>query len=130
MEVRQIKTVKVTIVDDDPIPTLTALNSTISVGEEAGPAEITLNLSNPTTQSVQVTFSTATDSATSADFTEYARDTVTISPEETTGMIRIPIKSDLIQEGNEEFTVNIIAVTNAQFGSRCRRNSSNSVDCG
>ena len=115
------QTVKVTIVDDDPIPTLTVANSTISVGEEAGPAEITFNLSNPTTQSVQVTYSTATDSAESTDFTESTREIVTIAPEGTSGTISIPITSDLIQEGNEEFKVNIFAVSNAQFGADVER---------
>ena len=110
--------VTVTIIEDDPIPTFTIPSTRVSIGEESGPAVISLRLSNPTTKTVQVTYSTSisrSDTAEAADFSAQSEQSINITNESTTGTIEIPIASDTIHEGNETFTVRITGLSNAQF---------------
>ena len=108
----------VTIIDDET-PTLSVVDSTLSVRENAGTTAIELKLSGPASGDVVVTYSTsitsASDAAQQADFTEHSSQMVTISSPATTGLIEIPITNDEFTDANEIFTLTLSGVTGAVF---------------
>ena len=67
----------------------------------------------PTTQTVTVNYATADGTATAGADYQAASGTVTFNPTETTKPVVITINSDLLDEANETFFVNLSNATNA-----------------
>ena len=109
----------VTIVDDDIKPSVYFSTATYSVQEPAGPAVLTVVLSQAVGHAVTVTYSTGNGSATSStDFTGASSSTFTITSGLTSGTISIPITNDTLSEINETFTVSIsVNASQAVLGS-------------
>ena len=114
---------KVTIVDDEQLPTLTVNSSSVNVSEGDGSATIGLTLSAIPTNEVSVTYSTtgATASNDGTDYTVQTESTQTISGS-TTGIISIPITNDEVKEDNEQFIVTLSGVSGASFGPNISKN--------
>ena len=111
--------VKVTIIDDEGLPTLTVDSDSVEVYEGLGPAEIGITLDSTPSGNVEVTYSTEDVTADETDYTPQTDQTITISGA-TTGKISIPITSDSNYEGNEIFNVNITDVSGAAFEENVR----------
>ena len=106
----------VTITNDD-LPTVTFTTASQSVGEDAGSATITAQLSVPSGQTVTVPFTvtgTATEGA-GNDFTITASP-ITFTAGDTTETINIAIDDDTLQEPNETVVVTLNSPTNASLG--------------
>ena len=105
-------------IEDDESPTLSVVDSTLSSSERAGVTAIELMLNGPTSDLVEVTYSTSiesTDTAVQADFITQPHNTLSILPTETSGIIAIPITNDTIDENNETFTLTLSEISGAVF---------------
>jgi len=103
-----------TITNDDPLPTLSIDNASLTEGN-AGSANMvfTVTLSAASGQTVSVNFATANGTATAgSDFTA-ASGTLTFTAGQTTQPINVPVLGDTTPEANETFTVGLSAATNA-----------------
>jgi Calx-beta domain/FG-GAP-like repeat/FG-GAP repeat len=104
-----------TIIDNDPVPSVTIFN--LSAFEPGGVADaaatFTLRLSNPS--SAPVTFDYATADGTANAGSDYlaATGTVTFNPGETDKTINVTVKDDAIDEIDETFFVNLSNPVNA-----------------
>ena len=114
----------VTIRDDDDVPELSTVNTSVSVREGGGDLKLGLMLSHPTIAVVTVTYATSVTSPISAssgdDFTS-ASGKVNIPAEITTGTsIDITILDDNIHEIDETFivTLTLPSETDATFGNK------------
>jgi hypothetical protein len=95
-------------VNNGGIPTVSISPTAPSVGESAGNANLTVNLSSaPTLTPVTVTWSTTNGTATGSDFTGQPGATVTFNVGETSKPISVPITADTVDEEDESFTVNL-----------------------
>ena len=112
--------VKVTIKDDEGLPTLTVDSESVEVYEGLGPVEIGVILDSVPSGNVLVTYSTEDNTADETDYTLQTDETITILSNQTTGKISIPITSDSNYEGNETFNVNITGVSGAAFEENVR----------
>ena len=115
---------KVTIIDDEGLPTLSVDSTSVEVTEGSGPAVINLNLSAIPSGDVSVTYSTLGGTAINdgSDYTAQSNSTHEISSGSTTpSMIRIPIVDDNVVEGNEKFAVMLTGVTGATFGANINK---------
>ena len=102
-----------TITDDDP--TLVT-GGNVSVGEGAGNATLTLNVTRVTgdTSEVQGTVTPKAGTAVSADYTATAV-SFTIASTKSSASVEIPITDDRVIEGSEQFTA-VIAVSSPNDG--------------
>ena len=102
-----------TLFDFEPQPSVTI--DDVSVGEGTGGtmnAVFTVTISSPVTQAVDITYSTADGTATTADLDYTAQaGTATIAASATTTTITIPITTDNKFEGDETFFVNLTGAT-------------------
>ncbi len=110
----------VTILNDDTytppvIPKLTFLDVSLDEGNITGTkASVSFFLSEATTNTVTVTWSTLDGTATSGqDYTAVPNGLITFLPGETSKIIQIPIVSDTILEFNKNFYFTINSITNA-----------------
>ena len=94
-----------TINNDDPIPTL-SIND-VSASEAAGTMTFTVTLSGQSGQDVDVDYSTAIGTAVSPDDFASASNTLTIPSGSTSGTIDVTLVNDVLDETNENFTVNL-----------------------
>ena len=98
----------VTIVDNDTAPTISIQDGGALEGNAGTtPANFTVTLSNPTTQTVTVDFGTAGVSAASGTDFQPATGTVTFNPLVTSQGISVNVIGDLVDEPNETFTVTL-----------------------
>src|SRR6266542_1252311 len=106
-------TASLSIVDDDPSPTL-SINDVQVVEGNSGPtnAVFTVTLSGSTALPVTVSFATANNTATLTDY-QPTGGQLTFNPGETTKTIAVAIVGDTINEPNETFFVNLNFATNA-----------------
>ena len=115
---RSTITQTITIIDDES-PTLSVVSSSLNVSEDVGTAAIELVLSGPTSDIVEVTYSTSiiagTNTAQQADFMTQSSESIVIVPTETIGIIAIPIENDALDEEDETFTLTLSNVTGAVF---------------
>ena len=99
-----------TILDDEgPPPTISISDATVTEGS-SGPvtAEFTVSLSYAYLHPISVNLSTANGTALfGADFGLLTPTTVTFAPGQTSLTVSVPIVSDLVDEDNETFTVNL-----------------------
>jgi uncharacterized protein YhjY with autotransporter beta-barrel domain len=103
-----------TIVNDDPLPSL-SINDVTVVEGNAGTvnAVFTVTLSAASGQTVQVNYATADGTATQpADYTNTSG-TLTFTPGTTTQTITVPVNGETVPEANETFFVNLSGATNA-----------------
>ena len=103
-----------TIVNDDPLPSLSINDVTVIEGN-AGTvnAVFTVTLSAASGQAVGVNYATADGTATQpADYTSTAG-TLTFTPGQTTRTITVLVNGETVPEANETFFVNLSGATNA-----------------
>ena len=103
-----------TIVNDDPLPSLSINDATVIEGN-AGTvnAVFTVTLSAASGQSVQVNYATADGTATQpADYTNTSG-TLTFTAGQTTRTITVPVIGETVPEANETFFVNLSGAVNA-----------------
>jgi hypothetical protein len=103
-----------TIVDDDPVPSLSIGDVTVAEGNSGTvDAVFTATLSAASGQTVTVNWATADDTAT--DPADYAggSGTLTFSPGATSQSVTVAVKGDLLDEPNETFFVNLSSPSNA-----------------
>jgi uncharacterized repeat protein (TIGR01451 family) len=101
----------VTIADNDAAPTISIVDGNGS--EPVGPATLNVVLSNPTTQTVTVDFSSAGVSAISGTDFQPVSGTLTFNPLVTSQPINVTILDDALDEPNETFTITLTNPNNA-----------------
>ncbi|QLE55097.1 Calx-beta domain-containing protein [Nostoc sp. TCL26-01] len=108
----------VSIIDDDPQPIIKlSANQTIVEGltnpQNAG---YTISLSNPSSQTITVQYTTANGTATAGSDYTATTGTLTFNPGDTSKVINIPILNDSVNEVDETFTLKLTSPTNATLG--------------
>src|SRR4051794_33411913 len=104
-----------TIADDDDPPTVSA--SSVSVGESAGTASVSVTLSAPSGLEVRVEYATADGTAVAgSDYTSQSWALV-FPAGQTTRTVSIPIANDAIDEADETLQVRLSNPFNATVGS-------------
>jgi uncharacterized repeat protein (TIGR01451 family) len=103
-----------TIVNDDPLPSLSINDVTVVEGDSGTTnAVFTVTLSAASGQTVSVNYATADGTATQpADYTS-ASGTLTFTPGQTTQTITVQVAGETVPEANETFFVNLSGATNA-----------------
>ena len=98
-----------TITDDDPLPALSIGDATVTEGDSGTvDATFTVTLAPVSGRTVSVQYATADGSATAgADYTAIAATTLTFLAGETSKTITVPVNGDLLDEPDENFTVNL-----------------------
>ena len=104
-----------TIVNDDPQPTIAIASSSRLEGAQgtSGNASFEVKLSNPSFQTITVSFATADGTATAGNDYAATSGTVTFNSGDTTKLIAIEVKGDNTDEINETLLVNLSNPTNA-----------------
>jgi Ca2+-binding RTX toxin-like protein len=108
-----------TIVDNDPQPTLSISPATVSQNEgNIGTTNLIFNvsLSNPSTQSITVNYATANGTATAGSDYVTNSGILTFAAGQTTQQITVLVNGDTTVEPDETFTVNLSSPTNATLG--------------
>ena len=106
-----------TITDNDPLPALSVNDVTVTEGD-AGTvdATFTVTLAPVSGRLVTVHYATANGSATTpADYTATSG-TLTFAAGDTSETITVTVNGDVLDEGNEQFVVNLSSPSNAGFG--------------
>ena len=103
-----------TILNDDPVPSISINDVSVPEGN-AGTTNAVFNvsLSNPSSQTVTVSYQTADGTATAGSDYGLTLGTVTFAPLVTAQTISVPVIGDRIFEGNETFFVNLSAPVGA-----------------
>jgi hypothetical protein len=105
-----------TIQDDDPVdvPTLSINNASVLEGS-AGTVDavFTVSLSQASTQTVTVDYSTANSTASAPSDYQSRSGTLTFAPGVTSATIAVPVNGDTLDESDETFLVNLQNPTNA-----------------
>ena len=106
-----------TILDDDPFPTVSVNNATVTEGD-AGTvdAAFTVSLNTASSRTITVDYSTADGSATSPADYAAAAGTLTFSPGQTTKTVTVHVNGDVLDEVNETYFVNLSSPSNATIG--------------
>jgi Ca2+-binding RTX toxin-like protein len=115
--VGSIASATVNITDNDSRPTVTIGNTSRTEGNSGNTnATFTVSLSNPSTETVTVDYSTVGDTATAGSDYTAVTGSVTFTPGQTSQTINVPVIGDLNFESNETFNVNLANPTNATLG--------------
>jgi uncharacterized protein YhjY with autotransporter beta-barrel domain len=103
-----------TIVNDDPLPSLSINDVTVVEGNSGTVnAVFTVTLNTPSGQTLAVLYGTANGTATApADYANTSG-TLTFAAGVTTQTITVPVNGELVPEANETFFVNIFGPANA-----------------
>ncbi|WP_171984657.1 putative Ig domain-containing protein [Hydrogenophaga sp. A37] len=103
-----------TIVNDDPLPSLSIDDVTVVEGNSGTTSAVfTVTLSAASGQTVSVNYATADGTATqSADYTSTSG-TLTFTPGQTTQTITVLVAGETVPEAGETFFVNLSGATNA-----------------
>ena len=103
-----------TILNDDPLPTITALSTSGSEATGAdSAATLTVRLSNTSSQQVTVDYATADGTAQAGTDYAAASGKLTFAPGETLKTVSLTIKDDTVDEASESFLINFSNPTNA-----------------
>ena len=108
-----------TITNDDPQPTVSVAVQTLRTeGAQgtSGNASVEVRLSNPSFQTITVSFATASGSATAGTDYVATSGVVTFNPGETLKTIAVQVNGDNIDEINETILVNLTSPVNATLG--------------
>src|SRR6185369_8932775 len=104
------------ILDDDPLPSLTIADTSVTEGNSGlASANFLVTLSPVSGQSVTVNFSTADGSALAGTDYVATNGSVNFSPGVTTQTISIPVIGNTVNETNETFFVNLSSPVNANL---------------
>lgn len=107
-------TITLTILDDDPRPTLGVTN--VTADETAGVVNFVLKLSAASGRTVSMLVNTIDDTARAGeDYVALVNQTVTIPPGETTVTVPVTLLNDNQQEANEQFYLVISSLQNADL---------------
>jgi hypothetical protein len=105
-----------TITNDDAQPAIAINNTSVAEGNSGTrSATFTVSLSNPSSQTINVNFQTANNTATTSSDYLAASGTVTFAPGQTAQPINVTVNGDTIFESNETFNVNLSGATNASI---------------
>jgi Calx-beta domain-containing protein/VCBS repeat protein len=104
-----------TITNDDPQPTITIGSSSRIEGASgtSGNSTFNVNLSNPSYQTITVSFATADQTATAGSDYVGTSGTLTFNPGETAKTINVQVLGDDVDEVIEAYLVNLTNPTNA-----------------
>src|SRR5205814_3929159 len=104
-----------TILDDDPLPSLSINDVTVSEGNSGTTnANFTVTLSTASSKTVTVNYATADGTATApANYVAIPTTTLTFNPGQTAKTITVPVNGDIVDETDETFAVNLSNPTNA-----------------
>jgi ribosomal protein L35AE/L33A len=107
--------VTTTIVDDDPLPTLTVADATAVPEGNSGSvnAVFTVNLAAASGRSVAVSYATANGTAAAPNDYTASSGTLTFAPGTTSQTIVVPVVGDTLDEPNETFVVNLTSPVGA-----------------
>ena len=105
-----------TILDDDPKPTVDFESATYTVDEGAGTATITVTLSEASGQQVTVDYATSDDTAVAPDDYAAISDTLTFAPGETSETFEVTINDDALVEPDETVNLALSNPVNADPG--------------
>src|SRR5204862_3124170 len=110
-----ITTYTYTILDDDPLPSLSINNVNVAEGNSGTTnANFIVTLSAASGRTVTVNYATADGTATApSDYVAIPTTTLTFNPGQTTKTITVPVNGDIVDESDEAFTVNLFNPTNA-----------------
>ena len=107
-------TATVTIRDNDVAPVITVADATVA---EGGTAQVTVSLDRPYSKDVSVWWQTADGTAGGGDYSGLSQpERIVFRAGETSKVIGIGTSSDLVQEGNEDFTVMLMSPSGATLG--------------
>ena len=87
----------------------------ITVNEGAGTASFIVSLSNPSSQSISVNYSSADGSAVAGSDYTAVNGSLTFAPGETSKIITVDITNDTLAEGNETFSITLSNPGNASI---------------
>jgi hypothetical protein len=105
-----------TIQDDDPQPTISINNVSITEGNSGTrTATFTVTLSAASGRTITLSYATANGTASSTSDYVAENGTVTFDPTETAQTITISVRGDRSNESNETFFVNLTNAVNATF---------------
>ena len=103
-----------TIVDNDPAPTVSIGNSTVTEGNSGSvTATFTATLNAPSGRTVTVDYATSDGTATAPDDYLAASGTVTFLPNQTSRPVSVTVNGDTLDEANETYLVTLSNPTNA-----------------
>ena len=107
-----------TITNDDPQPIISITSSFRTEGAAGTSVNAQFNvlLSNPSSQTITVSFGTANGSATAGSDYVATSGTLTFNPGETSKSIPVQVTGDNIDETDETYVVNLSSPTNATIG--------------
>ncbi|MEI6332392.1 MAG: Calx-beta domain-containing protein, partial [Pseudanabaena sp. ELA645] len=107
-----------TITNDDLLPTINLSASQTIVEGFTSPQNVTytVTLSNASSQTITVNYTTANGTATAGSDYTSTSGTITFNAGITSQVINIPILNDSINEANETFTLTLSSPTNANLG--------------
>lgn len=105
-----------TLVDDDPQPTVKFSNTAYGVGETAGSATIAVSLSSLSSLPVTVNYATSNGTATAGSDYTAATGTLTFNPGESNKTFTVAIAADPLDEDNEVIDLSLSAPTGATLG--------------
>lgn len=103
-----------TIVDDDPLPTISVADTSITEGN-SGTTNLTftVTLSAASGRSVYVNYATANGTATAGTDYTSTNSSLTFNPGVTSLTVSVPVIGDTMYEGNETVLFNLTTPTNA-----------------
>jgi CSLREA domain-containing protein len=99
----------VTIIDDDPVPTISVADVTVA---EGGTASLNVTLSNASAAAVTVNYLTVSGAAGAADFSSVSG-TLTFAPGEVSKVVNVLTTADTLQEPDELFFFDLSSAANA-----------------
>jgi hypothetical protein len=102
-----------TIVNDDPQPTISITNATLSEGAPQMGMHFFVQLTNPSSKTVRVQFATADSTATAGSDYVAQSGTLTFPPGVTTTFVTVPQIKDAVVETDETFFVNLFNASEA-----------------
>lgn len=105
-----------TITNDDPQPTISISDGSFRIEGAAGTSgnqQFNVNLSNPSSQTITVSFANFNGGATAGSDYVATSGTLTFNPGETSKIVPVQVNGDNVDETNETYTVNLSIPTNA-----------------
>ncbi|HUQ31150.1 MAG TPA: tandem-95 repeat protein, partial [Pyrinomonadaceae bacterium] len=110
-------TAVLTITDNDPTPTLSITDATVTEGNSGTVnATFTVSLSAASGLPVSVNYQTADGTATApSDYTAIPSTALNFAPGETTKTVTVLVKGDTLAEADENFFVNLSGAVNASI---------------
>ncbi|RCJ17374.1 hypothetical protein A6770_34170 [Nostoc minutum NIES-26] len=106
----------ITINNDDNPPTISFVPISINGKEDSGNLVFAVKLSNASSQTITVDYTTSNDTAIAGDDYTPVTGTLTFNPGDLTQTITVPILDDLVAESSERFFINLKNPTNATIG--------------